>query len=360
MRTILFTLTLAILMPLAALAQTAAPAEDAKARAEEVLKQARAAIWDSAKSKPLQSLTINANSRSVQGNRETSSEMTLDVLLPDKFLQTNVVTLGPPGMEITAIQAINGTQTWAEVKQPEGGFGGFGGDRGVFIGRGGGGPGGGPGGGGGNRGEGRGPGGGPGQFNPAGGASPDFARLLLSWLLITPATTPVEFTYAGEAKADGKTAHVIDATGPNNFQVRLFIDQSSQQLLMLTFKTRMPNFNRGQQGQNQGQNPGNRPPDANRGGGNQGGAGGNQENRQPPTPEELERMRAERERMMREAPEVEVRWIVSEYRNVNGLNLPHLLVKSRGGQITEQVEIKKVKINPSLKPEKFVKKEEKK
>ena len=81
----------------------------------------------------------------------------------------------------------------------------------------------------------------------------------------------------------------------------------------------------------------------------------------------MEKMRAEREKRIKEmqeamanAPEVETRWIVSDYRNVNGLNLPHHLSKSTNEQISEEIQIQKVKVNPSLKPDKFEQKGEKK
>jgi len=152
--------------------------------------------------------------------------------------------------------------------------------------------------------------------------------MLLTWLLITPATLTVEFTYAGEAKAqaDGKTAVVLDVKGPNDFAARLFLDQNSHQLLMLTYKAkaRMQNIDRSQPGQT--------------------------------TQEEI----AKKKEAEANAPEVEIRWVVSDYRNVNGLSLPHRLTKSASGQITEEIEIQKVKVNPSIKPDKFENKQEKK
>jgi hypothetical protein len=57
---------------------------------------------------------------------------------------------------------------------------------------------------------------------------------------------------------------------------------------------------------------------------------------------------------------VEIRWTASDYRNVNGLTLPHRLTRHTGGQLTEEIEIQKVKVNPSLKPDKFEKKEKRK
>lgn len=289
MRRILFVLTFAIIASFAALAQHAtAPTSstaDPKARAQEVLKQARVAIWDETRSKPLQSLTINATSRSGQTN-----EITLDMLLPDKFLLTTVRFLG--AAEFTSLLAANGTQTWSDFKQPD--LGALADAKRAMAGGGGdskGGDGGGK-----KDSMGSGYSGGSGampQVNPS-----DLGRMLLAWLLITPGTLPVEFTYVGTAKADGKTADVLDATGPNDFAARLFIDQQTHQLLMLTYKAPMPDT----------------------------------------------------------ADRMEIRWVVSDYRNVNGLTLPHHLTKSAGGAMTGEIEITKVKINPSLKPDKFEKK----
>jgi hypothetical protein len=53
------------------------------------------------------------------------------------------------------------------------------------------------------------------------------------------------------------------------------------------------------------------------------------------------------------ASEAEARWALSDFRNVDGLNLPHQLVIFLEDRPIEEVIIKKVKINPSLKPNKF-------
>ncbi len=292
--------------------------------------------------------------------------MTVEMLLPDKFLRTDAATSG------TSIQAINGTQTWSDFKPNNMGGGGFGGGGGGFGGGGGdagggggggggasvggggagaggggfgggfgggGGGGGGRGGGGGGRGGGGGFGGGQrGGGMPGPNQAMDFGRLLLSWLLIAPASVEAEFTYAGATKVDGKPMDVIDVKGQNNFTARLYIDEQTHQLFLMSYKTRAMNsvFGPGSPGAGQGA-----------------GQGSGQGNRPPPTQEEMEKMRAN-------APEAEVRWILSDYRSETGLNLPHRLVKIQDGQATEQIDVKKVKINPSLKPDKFVKKEEKK
>ncbi|MGH9938046.1 MAG: hypothetical protein ACREAM_17505, partial [Blastocatellia bacterium] len=108
MRSILLTLAFAISVSSAALAQQAAAPET---RAQEILKQARATIWDETKSKPLQSLSITASRRFARGERQVEVEMTLEALLPDKFLQTDVLYAGV-GFGFTAMRGVNGSQAW--------------------------------------------------------------------------------------------------------------------------------------------------------------------------------------------------------------------------------------------------------
>jgi len=55
-------------------------------------------------------------------------------------------------------------------------------------------------------------------------------------------------------------------------------------------------------------------------------------------------------------PEVEYRIHFSDYREVNGVSIPHKITRSIEDEVNEEMEIKNVKINPQLKPEKFVKK----
>ena len=149
-----------------------------------------------------------------------------------------------------------------------------------------------------------------------------FTPLLLVLLLTSPPLLPMEYAYAGQAKTeDGQTADVLDLKGPHNFSARLFLNQQTRQTMMLIYKTRMPGQSAGSQARSQ---------------------------TDPPiqaNPEETE---------------VEARWMASDYRNINGLTLPHRLTRFTGGQIAEEIEIQKVKVNPVFKPDKFAKKEKQK
>jgi hypothetical protein len=323
MRSILLTLAFALSVSNVAIAQQAA---DLEPRAQEILKQARAAIWDETKAGPLQSLSLNASRR--LASRGNQIDMTLEALLPDKFMQTIVINLGLGfGNDLILIRTINGSEAWSEVISP-GGLGAPSGKKRVgdgamqktannmttlaarmatelsgmpedF-----------------------------GKTDDGSGAKPadqsiviqaGFTPLLLVLLLTSPPLLPIEFSYAGQAKTqDGQTADVLDLKGPHSFSARLFLNQQTRRTMMLTYKTRILGS-----GQVKGQT-------------------------HPPTQPEPEET------------EVEARWTASDYRNVNGLTLPYRLTRFIGGQVAEEIEIQKVKVNPALKPDMFVKKEKQK
>lgn len=75
------------------------------------------------------------------------------------------------------------------------------------------------------------------------------------------------------------------------------------------------------------------------------------------TPEERERRMKEAMDNFEKAPEVDNSWAFSEFKNVGGFNLPHRMTRSQGGTPNEEWEISKIKINPKLSADKFVKKE---
>ncbi|HKQ90180.1 MAG TPA: hypothetical protein VJZ77_05830 [Blastocatellia bacterium] len=303
MRSILLTLAFALSVSSVALAQQVIATDS---RAQDVIKQTRATIWDEAKSPPLQSLSINASRRFTRGERQVEVEMTLEALFPDKFLQTDALYTGV-GFGLTTMRGVNGSQAWfsgesdassadaakraqaglppESVSNQSGGMSAILGDLGGVAGvR-------------------------PPEQTKEQSIHAGFARLMLVWLCATPSSLPVEFTYAGHAVAqvDGKKADVLNVTGTNNFAARLFIHPETRQVLMLSYKA--GSRNRGQQ------------------------------------------------EASANAAESEVRWVVSDYRIVDGLNLPHQLVIFLDGRPVEEVTIKKVKINPSLKPNKFERQE---
>jgi hypothetical protein len=340
--------------------------QDAKAKAEEILKQARAAIGNESKFKGLQTLSAQGTSRTTFGQNQIESELELEFLMPDKL---RISSISPQG---TRIRAYNAGTTWNDFIPGIGGGGGFGG------------PGGGGRGGGGNVFIGGGPGG-PG--GPGGANSPmatymqqqqkrEYIQILLAWFLTPPASTGTQFAFVGEAPGpDGSKLDVIDAKTSDGISTRLYFNKESHQLIGLSYKAKSVRMNMGGRGPGQGGQPGqagqggqggNRPPQAGQGQqpaqpgqpGQQ--AQGQQGQRREQTPEE----RAQREQRMKEmaeafekSPDVDYRWAFSDYKNVGGFNLPHRMTKSEAGTPNEEWEISKYKLNPKIGADKFEKKE---
>jgi hypothetical protein len=275
-------------------------AQDAAAKAQQLIAQARAALGGD----KLKSLSVTANYRRTFGQTEMTGEVSYDLLLPDKMMKTE--TMSPaPSLEITRVETLNGDDVWEDQQQRGGG--------GMMIFR-------------------RGPGGPAADPEKARdqmrqGVRSDFARLVIGWLLTTPSSFPVEYSFAGEAESPDGKADALDVKGPGGFAIRLFLDQKTHRPLMLTYNARKPRIM------------------------TQTAAPGAQRN-----PEEMEKRMKEMEAETAKQPEVEFRIYLSDYREVNGVSIPHKMTRSIEDEVNEELEIKNVKINPQLKPEKFVKK----
>jgi hypothetical protein len=298
-------LLLFVLVPLVATVPLRAIAPQADAKAEEILKAARTALGSDDALAKVQSATVTGSSRRIMGEREFSSDVTLDLLLPDKFKRTEEMSFGQGGPSVTRVSAVNGTEVWDDGTNRGGG--------GFMMRMGGpGGPGGGP--------------GGAGrepteeerarfkQFQERRMKS-ERARYSLIWFLKSDA--PV--TYAGVAEAPDGKADVLDIKPEGAAPMKLFIDQESHKPLMLTYEGVLPRMIMRGQGQR-------------------------------PTPEEIEKMRNE--------PPQQVTYEVhfSEYKNVDGVLLPHLISQSVNGNVSEEFTIEKYKLNAPLKPADFAKK----
>lgn len=290
-------IALGLAAPLAVVVHLAASPQG-DARADEVLSAARAAIGGHEALNKVQSLSASGEHRRVMGERETSGEVTLDVLFPDKLRRTESFGFGGgPAME--RVSVLNGSDVWEDATNR---------GSGMMM-RFGGGP------------------GGPGR-EPTDADRQRFsdmqkrrmkgelARLGAAWLLRTDA--PVTYVATAEAE-DGSKADVIEIAPEGAAVMRLFIDQATHLPMMLTYEGPMPRMR------------------VRRGG-------------QRPTPEEIEKMRSEPPQMAT----FEVRY--AEHKDVDGVLLPHVITTGTNGNITEEWTIEKFKINPSLKPESFVKK----
>jgi hypothetical protein len=131
----------------------------------------------------------------------------------------------------------------------------------------------------------------------------EFARLVLGCLTLETASLPLAFADAGTAAGPGGDATVLEVTAPRGFAARLFIDQRTNRPVMLTYKSTV-----------------HLPPAA-------GSAAGSAS---APPPAEMR--------------EVELRF--SDHRAVNGIYVPHRVVKRSAGVTLEETVLRSVVVNP--------------
>jgi hypothetical protein len=290
-----------------------AKSEGEAARALEILKQARTAIGGEEKIGSIQSLTLKGKFRRVMQEREMSGEREFNFLLPDKFMKSDTLIVSGSSTSFTNYRALNGNESWT---------GGGPGSNGGMM------------------------------FLSRDGSKPtkeqmekiereqaqrfrdEYARYLLALLLTQPSGYGIEFNYAGEAVADDGRADVIDATGPENFAVRLFIDKESHLPLMLTYRAPKPRvFTTMMRSSNHD---------------------GDKKKQEDALKEAREK--AAQEVATAKPEEVEMQLRFADYRKTGGLLLPHRITQGSEGEVNEEWEIKTYEFNPQFKADKFQKK----
>ena len=295
--------TVALVAPLAVTVHLTASSPQVDAKVGEILAAAREALGGDAALNKVQTLSVAATTRRVMGDREIGGDVTVELLLPDKMRRTDSFGM-PGGPTMERVSVLNGSEFWDDSTNRGGG--------GFMMRMGG-------------------PGGPGGPSGPGGRElteedrqrmrdaqvrrmKGEMARLALGFLLRTDAT----ITYAGVAEAEDGKADVLEIAPLGGTPMKLFIDQETRLPLMLSYEGILPRMMVAR------------------------GA--------PPSPEEIEKMR-------REPPQTatfEVRY--SEYKTVDGVVFPHLLTTAANGNVTEEWTVDKIKVNPSLKAESFVKK----
>ncbi len=286
--------------------------DDAKKaeRAQELLKQTRAALG----SDKIKSLSIVGTQRQKMGENETSGDLELDLLLPDKFLKSTVIN-PIANIEITRLEALNGETAWTDMKNNAPTSGGF-------------------------------------VFRTAGGptASPEqqkaqqsfirqeWARLLLGILGQPLTSVQLDCSYAGEAEAPDGLADMIEVKSKAiGFSAQLFLDQKTHRPLMLTYQGRKTPQMRMTTRQIS-----------------------HDEAEKKKTPEEMEKeikeMQAKAQAAAAAEPLVEIQLRFEDYQSEGGVTLPHRITRTVDGQMTEEWQLTKFKINPTIKADKFEKK----
>ena len=293
------------LIPVLFLSLLFVPNALADSRAEEVLKQAREAIGGERLQK-LEGLHINGQYRRVLGDRQMAGDREISILLPNKYLVEDAMSMGGMSTSIINTRGLNGERAWS---------GSSGGGNMIIR-------------------FGSGPGGAqltPEQMEAAQRRmyQAEFSRYLLA-MILTP-SFPVEYKYAGESDVEDAPADVVDVTGPDKFTARIFFDKKTHLPLLLSYRGPKP-----------------RTITMTREGGG------------PRSPEDIKKARDEAEKKMQaEGPavpeEVDFYIRLTDHKKVDGLMLPHKLTFLTETEVSEEFEISKYQVNPQFKADKFEK-----
>jgi hypothetical protein len=266
-------------------------------KAEQLLAQARAALGGERNLSKVQGLSCTGTFQRTMQDRQLSGELTIDLQLPDKMLRTE--SMSPMGdMTVITEQGINGEKVLRSqraVNAPPGAV--------IRMGQ---------------------APGGDAEAQALRNARADLARTAVVFLLTSPASMPLEFSYRGEAEsADGK-ADVLDAKGPGNFAARIFLDKSNHRPLMLAYKGVAPRMVI-------------------------------QTQRLDAPPDAAALKHADQAAAAAQPPPqaVDINVFLDDYRQVDGLWLPHHVSRSIDGTPMEEWTLKSFKVNPSFKTDTF-------
>ena len=269
------------------------------AGATALVAQARAALGGDKALAKVHGLSATGTTQRLIGDRTVDGELTFDLQLPDKMFRSD--TISPMG-DRTAIvtgQGINGDRLLRSARVLNA-------PPGAMI---------------------RTPPppapGSDAEAQALRNARAEFARMTIALLLAAPASSPVEFTSAGQAESPDGKADVVDIKGQNNFAARLFLDAASHRPLMLTYRGVVPRM----VVQTQTRRADDPPPAA-------------ADPHGPPAAAPAGDL-------------VEITVFLDDYRAVDGVRLPHHITRSVDGKATEELTFKAIKVNPAFKPDAF-------
>jgi hypothetical protein len=270
--------------------------QDAAAKAAAVLADARTALGGEDKLRAVRTLQAAGDVRRSMGEMQMEGELELLIEPPDKIRRNESIGM-PGGATMVRTEVLNGTEVWDDSSQR----GGMGGHIAMIT---------------------RGPGGRElseeelkerrRQMRRG-----ELSRYRLALLLATEA--PVN--HAGTAEAPDGTADVLDVRPAEGPPLRLFVDRKTRLPLMLTWQ--------GPQMRMIARRPGGPPPNPDQMAREAGAEG-------PP-------------------PQATFELRFDDYRNVDGIQLPHLISRAANGSVNEEWTIKSYKVNASFKSNTFTK-----
>jgi hypothetical protein len=267
------------------------------AKAADLLKQTRAALGGDKAIDTVRSLSATGTVTRAAGGMQLAGDITLQLELPDRMLRTD--SLSPDGgLTLVTDQGVSGDALLRASRT-------FNAPPGAVI-----------------RTPPAPPKGSEAEAQAVRAARADLARLTVALLLRAPQSQPMDFTYGGTAEAPDGNADVIDVKGRdgNAFAAKLFLDSVTHRPLMLSYRGVAPRIvvqtRRIERG--------------------------------APSPRD-----ARDEPQQPAADIVDIEIFLDDYRNTDGLMLPHHITRSVAGEVTEEWTFKSYTVNPAFKPGTF-------
>ena len=146
----------------------------------------------------------------------------------------------------------------------------------------------------------------------------DLSHLMLGWFAAAHPATHATYTYVGEAESPDGKAHVIEATSEDGLAARLFVDDSTNLPLMVTYK--------GPQPRTLSRTAGSSAADM-----------------------------AKQLQALRSQPPVMTDYTLffDEWQDADGIRFPMKIRRAMGGTTTEEWSVARVKVNPTIDAKKF-------
>jgi len=171
-------------------------------------------------------------------------------------------------------------------------------------------------------------------------AKTEFTRLTVALLGASYSGNPVTFVHAGQAESPEGKADILEIKGGNDFAAKLYVDVASHRPLMMSWQAPGPQVITSSMG------------------GRTGGAAvfsGGAPATSTSGAQGVQPMSEDRMKELMESAKklVEHRLYLSDYREVDGVKIPHMLVRSVDGTTTEELTLEKVKLNAKIDPKKF-------
>jgi hypothetical protein len=251
------------------------------------------------------------------GSQQTAGKIEIDLDFPDRYLKRDI---GSAGFSMTRTEGFEGTRPFIEV---------VGNSPGMTV-----------------RAD-----------NPAADperakqalrrSNTELARLLIGLTGTPQPGFPVTFSYAGQAESPDGKADIVDAAGPEDFKLRLFVDVETHLPLMMTFLEPEPRMITRTMTRDQGSRGGGPVSVTAPGAGGSGAIPG----LTPEQQAELDKQR--KEAQAAPVKMIEQRLFFSDHRKVDGVSLPHRIARGTAEKTTEEWDITSYKLNPPFKADRF-------